>query len=422
MQTTDKELRFAGDVSIDKCIIYTNAGLKQDISAQVIAVSIYEDIFSPFMTGSLTVRESFDLANLFPFIGEEMVNIEISTPTLDTKKNIKGTFYIYKMADRVLLGDKQVGYVLHFISPEGIVDLNKKISRSYEGKSHEIVSSLVSSNLNGLQSSKSVFTEETTRKIKFISNYWSPARCIQYCTEAAVSTGGSPNYVFFENRYGFYFVSLDSLYGNGLYQAFTKDFYIRDSLPNGKDIRNVPEDYRRVEEIFIPVAYDYMDRIRSGMYASKLVSYDFTKKQYKVKNYKISSGSKSLNPNKMYSGNVISKSTNLLINYPRSIANFTDFLDVSNYQHEQKRISLMKLAESSKVEITVPGRCDYTAGQKVSLTLNKVQSTDSNDDNDDLIDRMFSGFYLIAAVNHYVTRERHECHMELIKDSLQIKS
>lgn len=165
-----------------------------------------------------------------------------------------------------------------------------------------------------------------------------------------------------------------------------------------------------------------MDRIRSGMYASKLVSYDFTKKQYKVKNYKISSGSKSLNPNKMYSGNVISKSTNLLINYPRSIANFTDFLDVSNYQHEQKRISLMKLAESSKVEITVPGRCDYTAGQKVSLTLNKVQSTDSNDDNDDLIDRMFSGFYLIAAVNHYVTRERHECHMELIKDSLQIKS
>jgi hypothetical protein len=421
MQTTDKELRFAGDVSIDQCLIYTNSGLKQDIAAQVLAISIYEDIFSPFITGSLTVRESFDLANLFPFIGEEMLTIQISTPALEDKKNIKGSFYIYKMADRVLLSDKQVAYVLHFISPEAIVDLNKKISRGYEGKSHEIVSSVVKSNLNGLQSSKPVFAEETTKVLKFVSNYWSPIRLIQYCTEGAISTSGAPNYVFFENRYGFYFTSLDSLNKNGLYQAFTKDSYIRDSLPDGKDIRNITEDYRRIEEISIPVAYDYMDRIRSGMYASKIVSFDITKKQYKIKNYKLSGGSSQLNPNKMFSSSAISNASSLLINYPRSTANFTDFLDVSNYKHIQKRISLMQLAESSKIEITVPGRCDYTAGQKVSVTLNKVQPSDSNDDNDDLIDKMFSGFYLIGAVNHYITRERHECHMELIKDSLQIK-
>ena len=128
MESSDKELRFAGDVSIEKCDIFTSGGLKQDIAAQVIAITIYEDIFSPFISGSLTVRESFDLANLFPFVGEEMVQIEIVTPTLDSNKNIKGIFYIYKMADRVLLGDKQVAYVLHFISYEAVIDLNKKIS------------------------------------------------------------------------------------------------------------------------------------------------------------------------------------------------------------------------------------------------------------------------------------------------------
>jgi hypothetical protein len=418
MNNSDKELTFAGDVSIDQCIIYTPSGLKQDITPQVIAITIYEDIFSPFMTGSLTVRESFDLVNLFPFIGEEMLNIEVSTPTLDTKKNIKGSFYIYKMTDRVLLGDKQVAYVLHFISPEAIVDLNKKISRGYEGKSHEIVSSVVKSNLNGLQSTKEVFAEQSSKVLKFVSNYWSPTRLIQYCTENAVSGSGAANYVFFENRYGFYFVTLDSLNANGLYQAFTKDAYIRDSLPNGKDIKNIPEDYRRVEQIVIPVAYDYMDRIRSGMYASKLVSFDITKKQYKIKNYKLSGGGNQLNPNNVFS-NPISNASSLLINFPRSTANFTDFLDVSNYKTVQKRISSMQLAESNKVEITVAGRCDYTAGQKVSLTLNKIQPVDSEDDSNNLIDRMFSGFYLIGAVNHYITRHRHECHMELIKDSLQ---
>ena len=31
-----------------------------------------------------------------------------------------------------------------------------------------------------------------------------------------------------------------------------------------------------------------------------------------------------------------------------------------------------------------------------------------------------TAFYIISAINHYVTRERHECNIELIKDSLQL--
>jgi hypothetical protein len=58
----------------------------------VLAITVYEDIFSPFISGSLTVRESFDLVNLFPFVGEEMIEIQIVTPTLDEKQNISGKF------------------------------------------------------------------------------------------------------------------------------------------------------------------------------------------------------------------------------------------------------------------------------------------------------------------------------------------
>jgi hypothetical protein len=35
-------------------------------------------------------------------------------------------------------------------------------------------------------------------------------------------------------------------------------------------------------------------------------------------------------------------------------------------------------------------------------------------------DKIFSGTYLIAAINHYIDKEKHECHMELIKDSFII--
>jgi hypothetical protein len=424
MQSADKQLRFAGDVSIEKCDIFTSGGIRQDIAAQVIAITVYEDIFSPFISGSLTVRESFDLVNLFPFVGEEMVEIEIITPTLDDKKNISGAFYIYKMTDRVLLGDKLVAYVLHFISPEAVIDLNKKISKVYAGKPEDIVKSLINDNVNGLQSKKQVFVEKTSKDIKFISNFWSAAKCIEYATSMAVNENDAANYVFFENRFGFYFISLDSLYTNGVYQSFIKDGYTRDSVPGGGDSRNVTEDFRRIEEIVIPVGYDYMANIRGGMYSSKLVSYDLNRKIYNAKNYSIRDKydkMKHLNENKLIGDNAVFRSNSLLLNYPRDNANFSGYGDATNYKHVQERISLLKLAEASKIEITVAGRSDYTAGQKVSVTLNKIQPVSREDNDQDLIDQMFSGYYIIAAVNHYVTRERHECHIELIKDSTQIR-
>ena len=74
--------------------------------------------------------------------------------------------------------------------------------------------------------------------------------------------------------------------------------------------------------------------------------------------------------------------------------------------------------ESTKLEIIVPGRMDYTVGRKVNLKLNKVQPISKTDK--DIEDNMFSGNYIISAINHYINRERHECTLELMKDSLQL--
>ena len=138
-------------------------------------------------------------------------------------------------------------------------------------------------------------------------------------------------------------------------------FRSRDQLPNGGDAKNVAEDFRRIDEVAIPVGFDYMDRIRGGMFASKLVSWDLNKKVYNAKNYSIRDKYdkwKHLNPNKVLGDNAIFRSNSLLLNYPRDNANFSGYGDATNYKHVQERISLMKLAESSKIEITVPGRSD----------------------------------------------------------------
>ena len=417
MEST-QSLKFAGDVSIDKVQVVSSKGFFQDITAQVITVQYYEDMFSPFITGNLIIKESLDLVNLFPFVGEEYVNIEISTPTIEQK--IKGTYYIYKMTDRELIGDKEVVYKLHFISTEAIVDSNKKLSKVFYGKVSDIIKPFIVDRMDGLESKKELVVEETSNQTKYISNFWSPVKNIMYCAENAVNKNKVPNYVFFENRQGFYFVSLDALYASNPYQSFVYDKYNRDSLPGGGDARNTAEDYTRILDLSIPTAFDYLDRINSGMLSSRIHSYDIIRKTYTARNYNIFNKFDKvnhLNPNPLNSSGVIFKNNATIINYPRMFNNFNSFGDATNFKTIQERMSSMKVSNAHQLEITVPGRTDYTVGQKVSVVLNKVEATAASDS--DLTDRMFSGFYLVSAINHVISRESHECNMELIKESLQ---
>ena len=416
-----QKLRFAGDVSIDKVQVVTSSGFYQDITAQVINIEYFENIVSPFISGCLTVRESLDLVNLFPFAGEEFVDIEVSTPTLEQSK-IKGRFYIHKLSERELIGDRNVVYRLHFISVEAVVDMNKKISKVYTGNVAEMVKQLLTDKVNGLQTEKQVNIESTIRDTKFIANYWSPVQCIKYVTDYAVNKNNTPNFVFFEGRDGFNFISLDSLYTNGVKQEFVYDKYSRDlQQSKGASTKNVQEDYNRILDLSIPVGFNYIDRIKSGSLSSKLVSWDITRKQYNVKLYNIFERfdkQSHLNKYPLASNRAIFKTNSAIINLPRQSQVFSGFGDTSNYKSLQERKSLMMLSSQSSIRIVVPGRTDYTAGQKVNVKLDKVEPVSKNDT--DTEDKMFSGDYIISAINHYISREMHECHMELIKDSLKI--
>jgi len=413
-------LRFAGDVSIDKVRIITPKGFYQDVGAQVINVQFYEDLFSPFITGSLILKDSIDLVNLFPFVGEEFLELEISTPTLK-ENNIKGKYYIYKMSNREMTGDKSVVYQLHFISVEAVVDLNKKISKVFGDQISNLVKPFLTDKTYGLETTKKVYVEETSNNTKYISNYWSPVENIQYLAGQAVNKNGSPSYIFFENRDGFYFMTLETLYSNATFASFVYDKYTRDDRPGGGSVRNIAEDFKRILEISIPVAFDYMDRIRTGMLSSRQVSYDVVKKTYSAKNYNMFQKfdrQKHLNKYAINSDRAIFRANSRIINLPKDYGNFNGFEDVTNAKTNQERISLLKLSEANKLNITVPGRCDYTVGLKIALDLKKIEPLSKADK--DTTDKMFSGNYIIAAINHYIDREKHECYMEIIKESSMI--
>lgn len=419
-QVAKDKISMAGDVVIDEVTIITSKGFAQTITPQVMSIEIYEDMFAPFITGKVLVRDAQDFTNLLPLVGEESIRISVRTPSLPDKDAYRGEFYIFKLDDRIKTQERELIYVLHFISKEAIVDLNKKISKGYEGKVSDIVKRLVEDQ-DALETKKTLNIEETVNKVKYTSNFWSPVKNIQFLADQAVSVlYESPSYLFFENKYGLHFVSLETLYADSAkMHEFVWDNYSAKVEPTGGSRRSPDEDYKRVLEVQMENGYNYIDRLKSGMYGSEIIYYDIMSKQYVHKAYEPDFAKKKhLNPNPLFSDNVASRPKAHLIVDHQYYNNFDGYDVVSNTKTVQERTAILAAAEAFKLTITVFGRTDYSAGQKIYLEVPK--NTQLKPDDADYRDNVMSGNYLIGAICHLVTREKHECTMELIKDSLLV--
>lgn len=422
------QVRQAGDVNVEYVKIVSMANNTFfDIKNQVITIQVFEDMFSPFITGTLIVKDSLDLINKLPFAGQEYLELKIFTPTLDKSMGaagcIQGRFYIYKITEREYIAEKNIVYQLHFISKEAINDLNNQMSRTFSGKISDIATKLVKES-PGLDTDKVLMVEETKNSTKFISNYWSPTKCINYILQQATNSYDSTTFLFFENRTGLNFVSLDFLNNAGIKQNFTYGTTHDEVGKSGGSSRNIDRDYAKITELSAPEGFDFIDRIRTGTYSSRLIVHDMTTKRYKTLNYDYlkkfnTSKEDRLNKYPITTEKVFAKVNALVTHDEIASQLFINYGDVSNYKTTQDRISRMKQAESFRINVTVKGRTDYTVGQKVNIKVYAPQPTREADTPENTIDKMYSGNYLIAAINHVIDKEQHECFMELIKDTLQ---
>lgn len=419
MATASNKVANAGDVDVDEVTLVTVKGFAQTITPQVIGIEIFEDLFAPFTTGKIVIRDSQDLINLMPLIGEELINIRIITPSLGEKYAYKGEFVVYKMEDRVKMLEREVVYVLHFISKEAIIDVNKKISKGFSGKVSDIMFKILKEDVN-LGTKKELNIEETKNSIKYVSNFWPPTKNIQYLCDSGINTNNSPSYVFFESKHGLNFVSLDSMY-NGLpiYQRFISDNYSAEYYPLGGSGRSIELDYQRILEIHTPESYNYIDRLKSGLYGSEIVYMDLMTKQYVHHWYrpKFKDGYH-LNEYPLWTPDVIARPKAVLIHDHTYYNNYDGYDDVTNSKIIQKRKSLLAQAEANKLSIVVYGRTDYCVGQKVRVEIprsTQIKATDPN-----YLDMILSGNYLIGALRHVISRDSHQCVLELIKDSYMV--
>lgn len=407
-------IAFVGEYTIEEfAILKADSDLALDIRNQLNGFYVYEDMFSPFISGTAVIRDTVDIINMFGRGGKNLIRLKISTPGLG---ELEGYYHLYKISDRSEVADRTQVYTLNFISLESLTDTSLHISKRFSGSPSDIAREIYT---KYLKTQKTVNTTPSSNRTAFVANYWSAVTSLAFLADNALSNKSSADFMSFENRDGFNFVSVESIGQQPVMQEFKKTDFVMERLrPNdGAVVRNLEREYQQIQNISVSTVYDFMTDTESGAIRNRVLIHDIVRKQYDVRDFsQVDDTRKLLNQNRLYADSVI-KTMRTKIVPARKQTGLFDNTDLSNKDFVSKRIMHMSMVQGQRVEIDVMGRLDYTVGKKVRLDLNQLKNITKDMPEDDVRDNMLSGFYIVTAIMHKFDGSAHTCKLELMKDS-----
>ena len=421
-------LEKAGDFILDLAEIILVTGDSADITDHVIGITLYEDIQSPLLAGTISFNDNANLKDLGPLLGQEILKLKIRTPSMKKDDEIiEAIFSLFNHTHSSNLNQDNTVHHYKFISMEAIEDARTKVCRPMSGTTSSIVSSVVRNDLK----SKKHINEETSVGIRnIIGTEESPLKLIKRLEEQAVSEKyGSPSYLFFENLDGFHFRSLESLYE----QAPTQSFYQSSDGGYSTKLRgftNVLEEFGAIRKLTCHTNINYLAWSSGGGYASELITHDiYNKKISHGNNYHyFNSFDKEKHINSFHGKNqspihskiAVDDNGSTVADFPSKTyllptsfsddakkidAHYTDVLgnskNFNGYNPASwltKRTSLMSNLNVIAAEIEVDGNTLLRAGHMVEINLSPISP--GKQEKKTKPDRFFNGAFLVRHIMH----------------------
>ena len=143
-----KEMQFAGDYQLENILVHaptSNGGL--DIKNLMLELNVYESIFSPTLTGALTIADSANHLQNVPFIGQEELEFKFGIPDNDLVDFTKHRARVTKISNVTRTEERQQVYTINFTTKEFVKNLRNKLSKSYKGNASQIVTEILNDTL-----------------------------------------------------------------------------------------------------------------------------------------------------------------------------------------------------------------------------------------------------------------------------------
>lgn len=452
MQESEEILNSPGDYNMEELTITAASGEVFDVSNFLLELHIYEDVFSPCMTGKLVIADALNLISSIPILGNEILTIKIRTPTLkDTAFNvIEKSFQIYSIDDRTLTSDRSQYYTISFISKEGYYDSVVPVTKTFRGKTDEIVLSLYE---NYIKTPRRADDQETystlvindtphQSNLTYTSNFWSPFKNLNFISKRVKgSTLQGADYLFFETNKNFYFSSLEAMINDQLAGGIFEDYVIEldgMTLPRRetglKYYGNLFQpSVTKIEKFKMTKTLNALEGQTSGYFSSTVLGYDLITKKMSETSFNYIENNDAFIKTDV--GTPIpadimesSYANSEFVMFNTSV--FNDYGKTANKElpegHPAQlysdrhlyRKSYLNSFDQFKFEMTIPGRTDIEVGNLINI-LHPNPSVIDPSDIDTIIDPILSGMYLITAIHHKFDAIRHVISAEVVKNGLR---
>lgn len=247
-------------------------------------IKIYESIMDPVMTAIFTVSDAIGLAESFPLIGEEYIEMDIETPGMDEVYTMR--FDVIDIRDkRQITEGKASGYNLYCVSKE----FRKNVKPLHDVYPDANPIEILQKVLPSLKTDKELSTGEGVyAKIDLDLTGLRPLQAIDKIRLFTRNIKEqSSAFCFFENKYGFNFFSVEQLFQSGKTKIGDKVFFF-DSTANKSIYQN---DFRQIIGMSRISDTAAMKGILGGQLNAKMKTFDILTGEVSEKSYKDSESS-----------------------------------------------------------------------------------------------------------------------------------
>jgi hypothetical protein len=462
MEYTYEGLQHPGEFILDDLLLVTSSGLEVDLVTSVMGLTLYEDLLSMTISGTIAIQDSINLPSYGPLIGQEYLYLKIRTPTFKDPSAIidfsKNVFLVHTISKRQDIGNGVQGFVLNFVSQELVKNQRLKVVQSFTDPWSEIVLKLLTES-KYLNTKKKIDIEATAGIKKFVAPNVRPMDLIVTGMKQAISEfKGEPTYLFYETLKGFNFRTLASLYNREEqleYVISVPGTSVKESQSFGyrkpAGVIDVMDELQTVQSFEVVSNNDSITNYRTGMYGSKLLIHDIISKSYTTNTYNYHDnfadeahivGGVTANKAEfpLASALPITERGERVSDFPaRTFMMPTSLTGGVDSQHttqnntnpymaydphkwiQRRNSQMIQLENALQVNILVHGQTVTNVGDKVILNLPYTASVDTK--RKDKFDRLYRGPFLIKRIRHdfnmSVSPRKHQMYINLVKDSLE---
>ena len=431
--------RIPGGIELNKLHLETS-GFPDPLNLERVfrEVHIYEDLYSNFLTGHISLSDASNIIKNSEITGHEELTVKFKgQDVLGTGSAnsdwIDLSFKVSGISERVVTGERQTTYSLDFISKTAYTNSLDKVSKGYKGSIPEIATKICT---EYLKEDLDVYITSSS-PFQCIIPYWSPISAVNWLTERCVADtpfGSSADCLFYEDRGGLVLTSLSELKKQGP--------NILDAPPAGSTLYFQPAGaggahnktkQRSVSGFTVQPSYKTLDYIQSGVYSSQVISHDITRKKiqkHKVFRYDTDFARRpGLEKFNMLPSSGTAKDRTYFTEYPnasylfqpKNAHLFGNALPPTHVKVPEswvaQRLSQLGVMKNIIVGVKLPGDTMLKLGTVVRWK-NFPSPEEMETPAEMPVDEFLSGDFLITAIHHMLTPAHYYVFLELTKDSL----